>query len=177
VSTQNAVHRIASAPDAPYRTRVDAIAAEAHGWAVNQAVGQVREILRNLLEDARAGLLTSIANRARAEILDDFLDTSEHYLGNGRKNEAGIVAGVVFEDTVRRAARKHEIDEKDVKLDALISGLASLGLITGVQAKRARAAADVRTRATHAQWDEFDASDVGVAIDITHEIVAKLLDA
>ena len=56
-----------------------------------------------------------------------------------------------------------------MKLDALISELSSNGILTAVKANRARAAADVRTKATHAQWDEFELDDVRAAISLTRE--------
>jgi hypothetical protein len=129
-----------------------------------------------LLADADAGLLSSVADRARAETFDDFLDHADHYLGEARKNEAGVIAGVVFEDTLRRVCRRMNIAEKDVKLDALISELASAGELSAIKAKRARVAAHVRTKASHAQWDEFEVSDVQATIEFTREIISSKLD-
>jgi hypothetical protein len=34
----------------------------------------------------------------------------------------------------------------------------------------------VRTKATHAQWDEFDITDVNEAISFTEELLSKHLD-
>lgn len=61
-----------------------------------------------------------------------------------------------------------------MKLDQLISDLEKAGHVMAVKAKRARAAAQ-RTKATHAQWDEFEAADVEAAITITRELIDKLL--
>jgi hypothetical protein len=113
-------------------------------------------LLSNLLADARAGLISSITDQARAEIFDDFLDHADAYAAENRKNEAGVIGGVVFEDTVRRLCRNRSIAEKDVKLDSLINALVKAGDLSDVKAKRARVAAHVRTKASHAQWDEFE---------------------
>lgn len=78
--------------------------------------------------------------------------------------EAGVIAGVVFEDAVRRICRKHSISENGVKLDGLISELVKMNALTEMKAKRARAAAGVRTSATHARWEEFTEGDVEAAI-------------
>lgn len=48
---------------------------------------------------ADAGLLASVTDRARAEVFDNFLDHAQAHFGDGHKNEAGVIAGVVFEDT------------------------------------------------------------------------------
>lgn len=125
--------------------------------------------------DADAGLIVSVANQASAEVFDDFLEHAVSYLSQTKKNEAGVIVGVVFEDTLRRICRVHGIVEKDLKLDTLISELSSKGELTPIKAKRARAAAHVRTKATHAQWDEFELADLKATIEFTRELIeAKL---
>lgn len=94
-----------------------------HGWQINRAVGELAALLRNLLVDAEAGLLTFVADRARAEEFDDFLDHADAYFADGRKNESGVIAGVVFEDTLRRICRKEGVSEKGLKLDGLTAKL------------------------------------------------------
>jgi transposase len=42
--------------------------------------------------------------------------------------------------------------------------------------QRARAAANVRTKGTHAQWDEFELEDVAATIEFTTELVESKLD-
>jgi len=176
-AAQNAVHIVSPDPRTAYRLKVDKVATTDHGYGIHKAVGELTAVLRSLVTDADAGLLASVADRARAEVFDDFLDHADAYLRDKRKNEAGVIAGVVFEDTVRRVCRKHAISEKEQKLDALISELASCGELTAVKAKRARAAADVRTKATHAQWTEFELSDVQTTVEFTRELIAAQLDA
>lgn len=177
VSAQNAIHLVCVSPTMPYREKADTLAAKDHGWGVASAVGDMAAILRALLVDADAGLLVSVADRARAEVFDDFLDHADAYLNEGRKNEGGVIAGVVFEDALRRLCTKHGIAEKGAKLDALISELAGRGELSGVQAKRARAAAHVRTKASHAQWDEFELEDARAAAAFTREVVEGKIDA
>lgn len=176
-AAHNAVHLACPDPKAPYRQKADKVALGNHGYVIHSAVGELAAVLQNLLTDADAGLLASVADRARAETFDDFLDHAEAYIKENRKNESGVIAGVVFEDTLRRICTKLNITEKGVKLDSLISELATRGELTTVRAKRARAAADVRTKATHAQWGEFEISDVQATISFTRELIASKLDA
>jgi hypothetical protein len=125
------------------------------------------------MRDIDAGLIASLADRVRAEVFDEFLDHAEAYHKEGRK-ESGVIAGVVFEDTMRRIAQKHRAD--DPKIDTIITNLVKKDVFTEVKAKRARAAADVRTKATHARWSEFDLSDVQTCIGFTRELIANHLD-
>ena len=172
----NIVQVVLPDPDSGYRKSVEKIAEEDLGYMIHHAVGEVAAILVNLIKDGRTGLLTSVANHARAEVLDDFLDHAKLYIKDGHKNQAGVIAGVVFEDTLRRVCRRQNISEKGKKLDDLISQLARFGVLSATKAKRARAAADVRTRATHAQWDEFDAKDVKTTVEFTEELILGHVD-
>ena len=140
-------------------------------------VSAASEILKMLIEDINAGLLYSITDPVRAETFDNFLDHAKSYLSDNRIKEAGVIAGVVFEDSVRRICEKHGISQKGIKLDELINELVRAQKITQLKAKRARVSAHVRTKATHAQWDEFDAGDVQVTIEFTEEIILNHLDS
>ncbi len=174
-AAHNVVHLAIPNPDAPYRKKADRIAEGRYGYGVHNAVAELAAVLAVLLLDAEAGLLASVADQARAETFDDFLDHASYYLKESRKNEAGTIAGVVFEDSLRRICRKIGIAEKGQKLDALISELATRNELAAVKAKRARACADVRTKATHARWDEFASEDVRATIEFTREIIESKL--
>jgi hypothetical protein len=121
----------------------------------SDCVGEIAAILQQLIADAKAGLLTSIGDTARAETFVEFLDHGRAYLREKRKMESVVIVGVVFEDTVRRICEKNGITQSGKKLDDLISELQKTGRLTPVQGKRARVGADVRTKATHAQWDQL----------------------
>lgn len=177
VSAQHIIQLVCAEIQTPYLARANSIAEQQdHGRVIYLSVDEMAALLRTLLEDANAGLLSSVADRARAETFDDFLDHADRYLADQRKNESGVIAGVVFEDTLRRICRRLDITEKGIKLDTLISELSSRGEFSTVKAKRARVAAHVRTKASHAQWDEFESSDVQATIEFTRELVSSKLD-
>lgn len=175
-AAQNSIHLIFTSPNAPYRVKADRIAGAAHGYTIPTAVAELASVLRNMLVDANAGLLASVANQARAETFDDFLDHADAYIREGRKNESGVISGVVFEDSLRQVCRNEGIAEKGLKLDGLISELTTRGELSGVKAKRARVAAHVRTKASHAQWDEYELEDVRATIEFTREFISAKLD-
>ena len=175
-SAQNIVHLVVTNPVNPYRATVDKVCSTDLGYDVPNSVGEVSVILRSLLQDIDSGLLASIEDQTRASVFDDFLDHAKEYAKDKRKKEAGVIAGVVFEDTLRGICRNTGIEEKDKKLDSLIDKLVKAGTLTQVKAKRARVAAHVRTKATHAQWDEFELEDVNTTIDFTEELILKHLE-
>ena len=114
-------------------------------------------------------------NHAMALTFDGFLDHAEHYASVIKKNESGVISGVVFEDAVRRICENNQITHKDVKLDSLINELVKIGVFNALKAKRARVAAHVRTKATHAQWDEFQLEDVNATIQFCRELIDQQL--
>ncbi len=168
-SAQNAVHLVCPMPADVYRKKTDALTSKDWGYMSHEGAAALSSVLVNLLRDVDAGCLGSIVDKARAEAFNDFLDHAQAYLDTGRKNESGSIAGIVFEDSLRRVCGKHQIAQKDVKVDLLITALTNSGVISQTKAKRARAAAHVRTKATHAQWDEFDISDVQATIEFIRE--------
>jgi len=146
------------------------------GWSTADIVDVLSEYLSVMMEDIDNGILASIIYRAKGETYDDFLEHAKAYMNDGKARESGVIAGVVFEDTIRQICSKNGIDEKGQKLDALITQLQQRTILTIVKAKRARASADVRTKATHAQWDQFDLGDVKSTIDFTENLIADYLD-
>ena len=170
-SAQNLVYLVVSSSSNPYRTSVDKICSLDRGYCIQESVGEVTVILQSLLSDITNGLIESIENQTKALIFDDFLDHAKAYIKQNMKNEAGVIAGVVFEDTLRNICRNNEIEESGVKLDQLITELTKRDVISQIKAKRARVAAHVRTKATHAQWGEFEISDVKTAVEFTEELI------
>ena len=170
------VELLAPNPLSPYRRQVRSALINAIGIADNR-VDNIAAILQQLIVDVDDGLLDPIEVQARSVVFGDFLDHAEHYLRGGSHAPAGVIAGVVFEDTIRRACDRNKIPQRDVKLDQLVSELRKVDVLTEVQAARARSAAATRTKATHAQWGDFTADDVRATLVLTRELVRNLLGA
>jgi len=154
----------------PYRQQVKRLG-EGSGLLLLDRVASMGAVLHALLSDIDAGLIADFGNRIRAETFDDFLDHADAYLKEGQKQSAGVLAGVVFEDTIRRICRDKGITEKGEDLDKLINALVRRAAVTGQQGKQARVGAHVRTKATHAQWDEYDLDGVAETITLTRTLL------
>ena len=79
-SALNVVQLVCPNPENAYRKRAERIASEESGWAINKDVGEFASLLTELQRDIENGLLASVADRARAEIFDNFLDHAKEYL-------------------------------------------------------------------------------------------------
>lgn len=73
-----------------------------------------------------------------------FLDHADQYYKHKRKQDAGTIAGVVFEDMVRRIAKIHDVS--DEHLEDVNNKLAKVGVLTETKEKRAKVASHVKTR-------------------------------
>jgi hypothetical protein len=174
-SAQRAVHLVCPSTTDPYHAQIEQTVRD-RAAPLSFKISQVAALLTRLLQEIDRGLLTSIENQAIAVTFGDFLDHGAEYLKEGRKNEAAVIAGIVFEDTIRRICRVLEFPENGVALDTLISELTKQGVLTALKAKRARAAAGLRTSAAHAQWEEIQLSDVNPVIEFTRELMAAHLE-
>jgi hypothetical protein len=170
VAAQNAIQLVCPSPGNPYHACGQELVRDGR-------VEDMASLLSGLREEMDSGLVTTIENHAIALTFDHFLDHGAEYLKLGRKNEAGVIAGIVFEDTIRRICRVLSIPENGVALDTLISELAKQDppVLTALKAKRARAAAGLRTSAAHARWEEIDLGDVAPVIELTKELIGAHL--
>jgi len=176
-AASNAVQLVCGDANSAYKAQFQEILDHDYMRLIPNGVGDGKAILEALLIDIDRDLLSSVADMARAETFDNFLDHAKAYHEEGSKQQSGVIAGVVFEDSIRRVCDKHNIEQAEVKLDKLISSLSKKGIISQTKAKRARVAAHVRTKATHAQWDEFELSDVAVTIEFSEELIMNHIDS
>ena len=165
IETVNVIEFVIPNTSNAYRRMIIDIA-ESRGSEL-QKVASIGQTLSSMLPDIDYGLLGDIGNKARAETFDDFLDHAIYYHKEKKLQESGVISGVVFEDTIRRIYRSKISDDKDKSVEDIINDLARNDLLTGQQGKQAKVAAHVRTKATHAQWDEFDLDGVAQTIAFT----------
>jgi len=90
---------------------------------VRQKVLTIAAMLKSMLADVDAGLVATLANAIRAETFDNFLDHAVAYQKESRKTEAGVIAAVVFENTMRKIyadkidkLSKHELEQVIIQL-------------------------------------------------------------
>lgn len=131
--------------------------------------------LGQLRHDFAAGLLNDLEAQVSAQTFDDLLDHAVAYLQERRPEPAAVLAGVVFEDTIRKLCRKHSIPSNDIQLDSLLSTLVTGGHLSPLERKEGTTAAALRTSATHARWDKFNAQQVDAVIHFTRRLLREKL--
>jgi len=129
--------------------------------------------LRFLHDAARGGQLRSLNNQLAAADFGDFLSHARHYVAEGKKIEASVIAAATFEDTVKRLGQAYGVEDLS-KLDSTISALKSKGVVSAVEAKQLRYLAGIRNSALHASWDEFTLHAVTDLIEGVERLLTQL---
>jgi uncharacterized protein YutE (UPF0331/DUF86 family) len=141
-------------------------------WAVVQ---KMHGLLAALKDEASHGLLRRLEDVVVATAFDDFLDHAEAFHRANKAREAGVLAAIVLEDTIKRIAAKNNVDGSGLTLEPLVDALVKAGVFTPVKAKRVKAYAGVRNPALHAEWNKFDIRDAGELISGTRELIEHFL--
>jgi hypothetical protein len=140
-----------------------------------RAVHKMIGVLEALRQDCEKGLVREIEYLISAENFDAFLDHAAKYHRAGQARESGALVSIVFEDTLRKVAKKYDLDP-ETEIDSLIEGLLVAEKITPVAARRLKGGpAALRNKALHAKWDEFDIKDVGEALRTTRDLIPMIL--
>ncbi len=141
-------------------------------WALVQ---KMQGLLSAWKDEANHGLLRRLEDVVMATAFDEFLDHAEAFHRSNKAREAGVLAAIVLEDTIKRIASKNNVNSSGITLEPLVDALVKAGAFTPVKAKRVKAYAGVRNPALHAEWDKFDIRDAGELISGTRELIEHFL--
>ncbi len=124
---------------------------------VQQAFG----VLLAAKEDFDKDALFQVRSLVEAEVFEEFLSMAEQLSGAGYHQPAAVIAGCVLEDGLRKLCRRASIQLPErPKLDWMNAQLAKSGTYNALTQKRVTVLADLRNKAAHGLWDEFQQSDV-----------------
>lgn len=132
-------------------------------------------ILTSANDEWERGLLRDVEYLVSAETFDDFLDHATVYHKGNKKVESAVLASSVLEDTIKKICKKNDIETSGNSLESLIDSMVEEEVITLVKGKRMKGFTGVRNYALHAEWDEFDISDVGNLIKGLRELISDHL--
>ena len=106
---------------------------------------------------------------------------AQHLLGEGYKDPAAVVAGSALEVHLRKLCEKNGVDiEEDVrgtthprKSDRLNSELAKAGVYSKLDLKNVVAWLDLRNKAAHGKYDEYEAGQVKLLISGVRDFITR----
>lgn len=149
---------------------------------VGSEVEEGRGILKAIRGEIEGGWLFTIKGLVTAEVFADFLEMAEHLLESHYKDPAAVVTGSVLEEHLRQLCVKNGIsvtrqkEGKDVplKADSLNSELVKADVYTKLDQKQITAWLDLRNKAAHGKYDEYNDDQVKRMMEGIIEFMARV---
>lgn len=127
-----------------------------------RCVAQALSILKAAKSDYENGYLFETRILIQADVFDSFLEQAEHLLEKGYNAPAAVIAGSVLENGMRKLCQRKSISlQAKATMEPMNVELTRAGVYNTLVQKRITALADVRNKAAHGKWNEFDGTDVG----------------
>lgn len=133
-------------------------------------VSELCGLAKAVQHQVREGLFANVRGLLQAEVFDDFLEMSAHLLSEGYKDPAAVLVGAVLEDTLRKRLDREggpttDAKGKNLTIEPMNVALAKAGVYNVLVQKQVTAWADLRNKAAHAQWDQYDAQQVAQMLE------------
>jgi len=133
-----------------------------------------RGVFRAAKEDYEEGYLFNVRSLIKAELLsDDVLDQAKTLLASGYKDLACILAGVALEATLKEMCGRSGIQLG--KSDRMNADLCNADKYNMAKQKQITAWIDLRNKAAHGDWGEYNLTDVNALVVGVEHFVADFL--
>jgi len=138
-------------------------------------------ILRSVRTELVGGWLVSARGLISAEIFADFLEMSQHLLAEQYKDAAAVIAGSSLEEHLRQLAAKYCVPVTQVRgqdtfpkrADTLNAELAAAGAYSKLDQKSVTAWLDLRNKAAHGKYTEYDHGQVALMLEGIRQFIAR----
>ncbi|MFF5146961.1 hypothetical protein ACFY6U_45860 [Streptomyces sp. NPDC013157] len=144
---------------------------------VDRRAPYVFSLARALLADLQEGWVKTLAEQVHADTYASYLDMAEGLLENGFKDAAAVIAGTSLEVHVRELCMKSavpiEVNGKWKKADTMNADLKKAGVYGTLQQKQVTAWMDLRNKAAHGNYGEYDQSEVRSLIRGVRDFMLK----
>lgn len=118
-------------------------------------------ILKAAKDDYENGYLFRTRTLIEAEVFDEFLEQAEELFKKGYYQPAAVIAGCVLEDGLRKLCQRNNLVlSAKATIEPINVELAKAGIYNKLVQKKVTALADLRNKAAHGEWTEFNEKDV-----------------
>lgn len=141
------------------------------------------EILLAIQNEIDGGWIFSVKKLVSAEIFSDFLEMATHLLGQDYKDPAAVMIGSVLEENLRQLCHSIGIEteiEKEEGIfipksaDRINSDLAKAGIYTKLDQKSVTAWLDLRNKAAHGKYREYEKEQVVLMMQGVTDFLARM---
>jgi len=163
-------------PGSAYRTTAEA-RKDGYNASAYATLKPLKGILQSLREAYEKGYLETVQELIHANLFSDFLEMGEHLLSQGYKDAAAVIIGSVLEEHLRKLAGKNHVppllqNGTPKKADTLNGELRAADIYSGLDAKNVTGWLDLRNKAAHGKYAEFDSQQVKIMLAGVKHFVA-----
>lgn len=138
-------------------------------------------ILSSIKTEIERGWLHSLKGLVSAEIFSDFLEMADHLLQEKYKDPAAVMIGSVLEEHLRQLCLRSNITttqsrsgrEIPKKADVMNAELSNAGIYNKLDQKNITAWLDLRNKAAHGLYDEYNLQQVQFIFQSVSEFIAR----
>jgi hypothetical protein len=134
-------------------------------------------ITESLLIDMKSGYLKSLEELIHSDVFSNFLEMADHLNSSGYKDAAAVIAGSTLESHLKNLAIKHSVPiestGKPKKADAINSDLVKANSYTKLDQKNITAWLDLRNKAAHGNYAEYDKQQVALLISCIRDFLTR----
>lgn len=144
---------------------------------------QGHQILLAIQSEIDGGWIFSVKKLVSAEIFSDFLEMAAHLLEQDYKDPAAVMIGSVLEENLRQLCPSIGIEteiEKEEGIfipksaDRINSDLAKAGIYTKLDQKSITAWLDLRNKAAHGKYREYEKEQVVLMMQGVTDFLARM---
>jgi hypothetical protein len=132
--------------------------------------------LRALRSDYADGYPQTLNGLLRAEVSADFLEMAAYLLEQGYKDAAAVLVGGVLEEHLRTVCQRRsiaiEVNDRPKKAEAMNDDLCAAGAYNLLSKKNVTAWLDLRNKAAHGKYAEYDHRHVDLMLQGVRAFVA-----
>jgi hypothetical protein len=139
-------------------------------------------ILNAIRSEIAGGWLFTLKGVVAAELFSDFLEMAEHLLSASYKDPAAVMIGSVLEEHLRQLCLKRSVNVQEDKngrlvprkADRLNADLAKAAIYTKLDQKVVTAWLDLRNKAAHGQYGEYNQDQVRQLLQGVTEFMVRV---
>ncbi|MFI1395254.1 hypothetical protein [Streptomyces sp. NPDC020681] len=134
-------------------------------------------VAKSLRDDLKAGWTETVVELVHADTYGDYLEMAEALLAKGYKDAAAVITGTSLEVHVRALCSKNGVARavagKPKKADTMNADLKKASAYDGLQQKQVTAWLDLRNKAAHGDYADYDHSQVRLFVDGVRAFMMK----
>lgn len=149
---------------------------------LHENTSPVMGVVYALRDDIAAGYVQTLVELVHGGVFGDFLEMAHHLHDSGYKDAAAVIAGSTLESHLRELSAKNGIDVNEItnakdfrakKADRLNAELAGKGAYSKLDQKNVTAWLDLRNKAAHGKYEEYQLEQVTLLIAGIRDFVTR----